>query len=74
MSTTRHPDAPRKVDPSYRRSNAPLPLATLMGLVIAGIAALLIAFVSIQSSESRAATSRLLTRTLEAIEQLQMVL
>ncbi len=56
-----------------RRSGAPLPPATLVGLVVAGLAAMLIAYVSMQSSESRAVSVGQLMRTLEVIEQGQMV-
>src|SRR5579862_6371269 len=74
MSAPHRPVAGRDRDPSHRRSTALLPPGTLIGLMVAGFAALLIAFVSAQSSESRTLTARQLTQALEVIEQAQAVL
>jgi signal transduction histidine kinase/DNA-binding response OmpR family regulator/CHASE3 domain sensor protein len=74
MSATPLQDADRSADPFPRRSSALLPLGTLLGLVVAGVAAVLIALVSVQSSESRSATVRQFTGTLELVQQLQQLL
>jgi signal transduction histidine kinase/DNA-binding response OmpR family regulator len=66
--------AGRSPDSSLRRSSAPLPLGTLLGLVIAGVAAIAIAVVSVQSSDSRSATVRQFTNTLELVQQLEQLL
>jgi CHASE3 domain sensor protein len=74
MSATPPPHNDSSADPSLRRSTALLPLGTLLGLLVAGIAAVLIALVSLQSSESRTVTVRQFTATLELVQQVQQVL
>ena len=66
--------AHRTPNTAYRRSSAPLPMGTLIGLVVAGIAAVVIAWVSLQSSEARAVLVRQLTATLEVVDQLREVI
>ncbi|HEX4333146.1 MAG TPA: response regulator [Usitatibacter sp.] len=71
MSATATPPPGRGSDRSHRRSAALLPPATFAGLVVAALAALVIAYVSAESSRSRADTSRQLTQTLEVIGQIE---
>jgi signal transduction histidine kinase/DNA-binding response OmpR family regulator/CHASE3 domain sensor protein len=55
----------------HPRSLPLLPPSTLVGLVIACVAALVIAFVSMQSSQSRVASVREITSALEKVGELQ---
>ena len=57
-----------------KRSNAPLPLATMIGLGAAVLAVLFIALFSYRSLISRAESAARVTRSLEVLEQLEGVL
>ncbi|HEX4781074.1 MAG TPA: response regulator [Usitatibacter sp.] len=72
MNMTGQPD-PHSMDRPHRRSTALLPPGTLAGLLVAAVAALLVAIVSAQSSDSRAVTVRQLTHIVQVIDQAQQV-
>jgi CheY-like chemotaxis protein/CHASE3 domain sensor protein len=72
MTNTDRPGAP-SAEAERRRSSLPLPPATMVGLLLAGLAALVIAYVSMASSDSRMDAVRQFTRTLELIERLEVV-
>ena len=56
------------------RTGTLLPVRTLVGLLLAGFSAVLIAIVSVQSAQSRADSARALTATLEVVARVQAVL
>ena len=63
------PDSARRHNASAHPRSIPLlPPATLAGLVVAALAAVAIAIVSMQASQSRVVTVRQLTATLAVIE------
>jgi len=68
LATPTHTENTRRKAPPHPQATPLLPPATLAGLIVACLAALLIALMSMQSSQSRIGTVRQLTATIETID------
>ena len=71
MTTPTPVENTRRKAPPHPQATPLLPPATLAGLIVACLAALLIAVMSMQVSQSRVATVRQLTATIETIDGVQ---